>query len=241
MEIKKIGFGDEGQAATAALLARLPAFRDRALAASPDLATPLDRTRRGLDTLQALDRQHGGTGRIAVEGVGELVTAILSDLARVEAAATGAPEPLLLADASDFLIGVALWALRHQVAIDPVEPVVNALAHRANAARSKPELAAVFGLMQGIVAHVAPRLAPDLERSNPERPWRILHANLAITAIRTEDAAMMDHAFDALDEALPDERSGFYGEALARALSPGVSPRVRERIEARHLKWTAAR
>ena len=241
MEIKKIGFGDEGQAATAALLARLPAFRDRALAASPELATPLDRTRRGLDTLQALDRQHGGTGRIAVEGVGELVTAILSDLARVEAAATGAPEPLLLADASDFLIGVALWALRHQVAIDPVEPVVNALAHRANAARSKPELAAVFGLMQGIVAHVAPRLAPDLERSNPERPWRILHANLAITAIRTEDAAMMDHAFDALDEALPDERSGFYGEALARALSPGVSPRVRERIEARHLKWTAAR
>ncbi len=241
MEIKKIGFGDEGQAATAALLARLPAFRDRALAASPELATPLDRTRRGLDTLQALDRQHGGTGRIAVEGVGELVTAILSDLARVEAAATGAPEPLLLADASDFLIGVALWALRHQAAIDPVEPVVNALAHRANAARSKPELAAVFGLMQGIVAHVAPRLAPDLERSNPERPWRILHANLAITAIRTEDAAMMDHAFDALDEALPDERSGFYGEALARALSPGVSPRVRERIEARHLKWTAAR
>ena len=241
MEIKKIGFGDEGQAATAALLARLPAFRDRALAASPDLATPLDRTRRGLDTLQALDRQHGGTGRIAVEGVGELVTAILSDLARVEAAATGAPEPLLLADASDFLIGVALWALRHQAAIDPVEPVVNALAPRANAARSKPELAAVFGLMQGIVAHVAPRLAPDLERSNPERPWRILHANLAITAIRTEDAAMMDHAFDALDEALPDERSGFYGEALARALSPGVSPRVRERIEARHLKWTAAR
>ena len=241
MEIKKIGFGDEGQAATAALLARLPAFRARALAAAPELATPLDRTRRGLDTLQALDRQHGGTGRIAVEGVGELVTAILSDLARVEAAATGAPEPLLLADASDFLIGVALWALRHQAAIDPVEPVVNALAHRANAARSKPELAAVFGLMQGIVAHVAPRLAPDLERSNPERPWRILHANLAITAIRTEDAAMMDHAFDALDEALPDERSGFYGEALARALSPGVSPRVRERIEARHLKWTAAR
>jgi hypothetical protein len=241
MEIKKIGFGDEGQAATAALLARLPAFRDRALAASAELATPIDRTRRGLDTLQALDRQHGGTGRIAVEGVGELVTAILSDLARVEAAATGAPGPLLLADASDFLIGVALWALRHQVAIDPVEPVVNALAHRANAARSKPELAAVFGLMQGIVAHVAPRLAPDLERSNPERPWRILHANLAITAIRTEDAAMMDHAFDALDEALPDECSEFYGEALARALSPGVSPLVRERIEARHLKWTAAR
>lgn len=241
MEIKKIAFGDDGQAATAALLARLAAFRERALAVAPDLGLHLDRTRRGLDTLQALDRQHGGSGRIAVEGVEELVSAILSDLARAESAAARAADPALLAEASDFLLGVALWAVRHQVPIDPVEPVANALAHRANAARSRPELAAVFGLMQGIVAHVAPRLSADLERSNPERPWRILHANLAITAIRTEDAAMMDHAFDALDEALPDERAGFYAEALALALSPRVDPAVRERIEARHLKWTAAR
>lgn len=241
MEIKKIAFGDDGQAATAALLARLPAFRERALAVAPDLGLHLDRTRRGLETLQALDRQHGGSGRIALEGVEELASAILADLAHAEAAATRAADPTLLAEASDFLIGVALWAVRHQVPIDPVEPVANALAHRANAARSKPELAAVFGLMQGIVAHVAARLSADLERSNPQRPWRILHANLAITAIRTEDAAMMDHAFDALDVALPGERAGFYGEALALALSPRVAPAVRERIEARHLKWTAAR
>jgi hypothetical protein len=240
MEIKKIAFGDEGQVATAELAARLPGFRDRAVAASPALAAHLDRTRRGLETLQALDRQHGGSGRIAVEGVDELVAAMLTDLAHVEAAAARSPDAAFLADTADFLLGVALWAARHEAAIDPVEPVVNALAHRANAARSKPALAAVFGLTQGILAHAAPRLAADLERSNPERPWRVLHANLAITAIRTEDPAMMDHAFDALDAALPDERAGFYAEALALALSPGVAPAVRERIEARHLKWTAA-
>ena len=240
MEIKKIAFGDEGQAATAELAARLPGFRERAVAASPALAVHLDRTRRGLDTLQALDRQHGGSGRIAVEGVDELVAAMLTDLAHVEAVAARSPDAVLLADTADFLLGVALWAMRHEAAIDPVEPVVNALAHRANAARSKPALAAVFGLTQGILAHVAPRLAADLERSNPERPWRVLHANLAITAIRTEDPAMMDYAFDALDAALPDERAGFYAEALALALAPGVAPAVRERIEARHLKWTAA-
>jgi hypothetical protein len=168
MEIKKIGFGDEGQAATAALLARLPAFRDRALAASADLATPLDRTRRGLDTLQALDRQHGGTGRIAVEGVGELVTAILSDLARVEAAASGAPQPLLLADASDFLIG-GLWALHHRVAID-VEPVVNARPTAAQRARSRSWRRSSASCRD--VAHVAPRRRP--ERSTRTPVWRIL-------------------------------------------------------------------
>ena len=240
MEIKKIAFGDEGQVAAAGLLARLAGFRARALAASPALAVHLDRTRRGLETLQALDRQHGGSGRIAVEGVDELVAAILTDLAHVESAALRSTDAAFLAETADFLLGVAIWAVRHEVHVDPVEPVVNALAHRANATRSKRELAAIFGLTQGIVARVAPRLSADLERSNPERPWRVLHANFAITAIRTEDAAMMDHAFDALDAALPDERAGFYAEALALALAPGVAPAVRERIEARHLKWTAA-
>lgn len=241
MEIKKIGFGDEGQVATAELLARLPALQARALAASASLSPHLERTRRGLETLQALDRQHGGSGPIALEGVEELVSAILSDLAHVEAAAGRSADGGLVADCADFLLGVALWAIRHGLALDPVEPVVNALAHRANAARSRQELAAVFGLTQGIVAHVAPRLEADLERSNPERPWRILHANLAITAIRTEDPALMDHAFDALDGALPDERAAFYAEALALALAPAIASEVRERIRARHLKWTAAR
>lgn len=240
MEIKKIAFADDGRAATGELLARWPGFRDRALAASRDLAASLDRARRGLETLEALDRRYGGGGRIPIEGVEELVAAILTDLARAEGEATRSSDAAFLRDVADFLLGVALWAVRHRVTIDPVEPVVNALAHRANAARGKAELAAVFGLAQGIVAHVSPRLAADLERSDPERPWRILHANLAITAIRTEDAAMMDHAFDALDAALPEERAGFYAEALALALAPGIAPAVRERIEARHLKWTVA-
>ena len=78
--------------------------------------------------------------------------------------------------------GITLWALRHDVGIRVVEPVANALALRSNEARSREELAAVFGLMQGVIAHVAPLLSSDLERSNPERPWRILHANFAITA-----------------------------------------------------------
>jgi hypothetical protein len=90
-----------------------------------------------------------------------------------------------------------------------------------------------------VIAHVAPRLAADLERSNPERPWRLLHANLAITAIRTEDARLMDFAFDALDRALPDERAAFYAEALARALGPRIAPAVREKLEERQRRWAA--
>jgi hypothetical protein len=107
---------------------------------------------------------------------------------------------------------------------------------RSNAARGKTELAAIFGVMQLLAAHLAPRLAADLERSNPERPWRILHINLAITAIRSEDPQLIAQAFDALDRALPDERASFYAEALALALSPRVDPAVRHLIEERHAR-----
>jgi hypothetical protein len=241
LETRPIAFRDEGRDATRALLDRLPAFRERALAHAPGLEVRLDRTRRGLDTLLALDRQVGGQGRLSLEGTEELVAALLADLAHVEAQAVRDGDAALAGEYADFVLGVALWAIRHDVPIAAPEPVVNALAIRANAARSKSELSAVVGLMQGVATHVAPRLAPDLERSNPERPWRLLHANLAIAAIRTEDPAIIDFAFDALDAALPDERAGFYAEALALALAPGIAPAVRERIEARHLKWTAAR
>jgi hypothetical protein len=212
MTVHPLQFGDEGQRATRALLQRAEA-----------LEPPEPGLRSQLATLDTLDRQYGGSGALPLEGLEELVDALLAELARV--------------DDPELTLGVALWAIRHEVPFGVIEPVVNALALRSNAARGREELAAVFGLMQGVIAHVAPRLQADLERSNPERPWRLLHANLAITAIRTEDPRLMDFAFDALDAALPDERAGFYAEALALALNPRVAAAVREKLEERQRRW----
>ena len=207
MELKPIAFADDGRLATRELLRRF-----EALGHAGELSARLE-------ALDALDRQYGARARLALEDVGELVASLVVDLSP-------------LGDA-ELVIGTALWAIRQGVAIDAPEPVVNALAERSNAARSKQELAAVLAIMEAVIDNVRPRLGADLERSNPERPWRILHANLAITAIRTEEATLMDSAFDALDAGLPDERASFYAEALALALAPRISPVVRERIEAR--------
>ena len=226
MTVKTVQFGDEGQRATAELVKRFESLAPLQLAAY--------RTTHGhLHTLQSLDKQYGGMAVLELEDVSSLVGGIHLQLAHWEAEATRrklAAAPTL----AEITIGVALWAIRHGVPLDVVEPVVNALAWRSNHAQAKAELAAVYSLMRGVIAHVTPRLAADLERSNPERPWRMLHANLAITAIRTEDVEAMDAAFDLLDAALPDERASFYGEALALALAPGIAPGVRERIEERH-------
>ena len=232
--MQPIRFGDEGQAATREFLAR---FESAAGGWARQAGAPrLDELRTHLSSLERIDRQYGGSVPLQLEGADELVGTVVTAIAQLGADVGG---PGAEEETAALLLGVALWAVRHDVAIVAVEPVVNALAYRSNQARSRAELAAAFGLMQGVIAHVAPRLAADLERSNPERPWRLLHLNLAITAIRTEDPEMIDFAFDALEAALPDERAGFFAEALARALAPGVHDMVRNRIEERHLKWTA--
>lgn len=231
MNVQTIRFGDEGRDATRELVRRLEA-------ALPGLDDPwAGELLRILGALESIDRQYGGQAALPLDEAPGLVAAALTAVAHLENDARRARAGERLAELAELAIGVALWAIRHGVAIDVVEPVANALALRSNIARGKPELSAVFGLMQGVIAHVAPMLAPDLERSNPERPWRILHANLAITAIRTEDPALMAHAFDALDGALPDERAGFYAEALALAMNPRVPEAVRRAVESRHQRW----
>ena len=225
MSIHTIQFGDEGQGATRELSRLVESLAPLHLAAFRTV-------REHVATLESLDRQYGGHGKLPIEDVETVVSALHTQFAHWEADA--GRRKLAAHDAIDAAtIAVALWAMRHEVEITVVEPVVNALAHRSNQAKNKQEAAAAFALMQGLIVHVAPRLSADLERSNPERPWRMLHANLAITAIRTEDPAMIGFAFDALDVALPDERATFYAEARALALAPGISPVVRGLIEAR--------
>jgi len=93
-------------------------------------------------------------------------------------------------------------------------------------------------MMQGFIGHFSPNHRADLERSNPQRPWRLLNLNFAITAIRTGDPSLMQYAFDTLNANLPDERAGFYEEAHALASQPGFPLATRGLIEAEIARWT---
>lgn len=238
MSVQPVFFGDDAQRAVAALPTRFSQFAQRAAAAHPALCNALADGQSAVDAIAALERQRRGAQLPAVEGLPDLLAAAVSAMAPVDAALAADPSDSLLIEAADLVVALALWGLRHGIPVVPAEPVVNALARQANATRDKNALAGAVHLMQALGENLAPSLAADLERSNPERPWRVLHANRAIAAIRTEEPALIDAAFDALDAALPGECQSFYAEALALTLSPAIPEPVRERIRARHLKWT---
>lgn len=135
-------------------------------------------------------------------------------------------------------IGIGYWAMRHGLAFQAAAPIVNALAAQSNQAKTRQDTAAVYALMQGFIAHFANLLQADLERSNPERPWRLLNLNFAITAIRTGDAAMMRFAFDTLNTNLPQECAGFYADAVTLASRPGFPSETMAIIAVENAKWT---
>jgi len=187
--------------------------------------------------MQSLDRQYGADSDLPLDDIAQAVDEALRSLAELETwldrLDIGEHKPAIF----DLQLGIAYWAMRHHVPILAAEPVVNALAIRANTATTRQDTAAIYAMMQGLVAHLSGQFRADLERSNPERPWRLLNLNFAITAIRTGDEAMMRYAFDVLNEHLPDERAGFYAEACTLASQPGFPVETRTLIEAEHRRW----
>ncbi|MBL0124861.1 MAG: hypothetical protein IPP88_19815 [Betaproteobacteria bacterium] len=191
-----------------------------------------------LPLMQNLDSQYGADSELPVNDAARAVDEALRCLAELDAWL----DRLENTDQREILhmvqIGIGYWAMRHQLPIQAAEPIANALAAQSNRAETRQDAAAVYALMQGFVQHLTPALKADMERSNPERAWRLLNLNFAITAIRTADAAMMRFAFDTLNAHLPDESAGFYEEACALASQPGFPEETRALIETEHARWT---
>ncbi|HEX4857954.1 MAG TPA: hypothetical protein VFV17_02975 [Usitatibacteraceae bacterium] len=196
----------------------------------PGAGAPLSDAAAVLQRLVALagdsDRQHGEYAPLDYEDVDTATDEALGALALLHAAGSSDANPAVPAQYAGALdrlaIAIGHWAMRHGIRCLRIEPVVNALARAANATTSRQETAAVFALMQGLIEHCKPDFGADLERSNPERPWRILNLNFAITAIRTGDAALMQFAFASLTSHLPDESRSFFLEAGETARTAGL-------------------
>lgn len=192
-----------------------------------------------LPLMQSLDAQYGADAELPLQDAAGTVNAALQSLAELDRWLDRLELSTIRTTLYSLQLGIGVWAMRHRLTIQAPAILVNALAVRANHAATRQDTAAVYALMQGFIEHLAPALDADLERSDPERPWRLLNLNFAITAIRTGDVSMMRFAFETLNRHLPDERAGFYDEALALASQPGFPPETRAMIEAECTRWSA--
>jgi len=189
---------------------------------------------------QCLDitSRNGNAGTLSPEDVGKIGTHALecvSDLA-LWAHQLGLETER---DAIENLaIDFAQWIAGNDGAISVLEPVVNALARRANTNHTPETLTELLHLARELVAHADPRLANSLESANPDQPWRILNFNLAIIATRTQKPELMNTAYDLLEQNLPHECAAFYEEGVHQAQKKVYEPHVHEILRQRLAKWT---
>ncbi len=192
-----------------------------------------------LIVMEQLDEEYGSEGPLPIEDAVEATEQALRCLAELDTWLGRLNLPALRSDLQTIVLGVGWWAMRHECAILTAAPIINALAERANDATSKQEVAAIYGMMQGFIEFFFPLLGADLERSDPMRPWRLLNLNFAIAGLRTGDEMLMRFAFDKLNDHLPDDRAGFYAEALQIAESAELPQDIQAIIRWQMRKWTS--
>jgi len=119
--------------------------------------------------------------------------------------------------------------------INVIEPVVNALARRANAMHDPQRLVPLARLARDLIVHVTEEARSEAAGDNA---WRILNFNYAIIATRTQRPALMEEAFDLLEANLPEECPSFFDEGVRESQKPVYGPHVAESLRRRLAKWT---
>jgi hypothetical protein len=138
---------------------------------------------------------------------------------------------------TDLTFPLAVWIARAGGELRILQPVVTAIANRANQTREPAVLEELFRVTAEIVEHVDEQLRQDLEKGDPMRPWRILLLNFGIIATRTHQPALMEHAYDMLIQYLPEEAPEFFRQGMEQMEALDYPQHVREVVARYHEQW----
>lgn len=135
------------------------------------------------------------------------------------------------------IVPLALWVARHDGRLNTLEPIVNALANRANQTLDARQLTSLCEDMGRIIAATAPAIRQELDKSNPGRPWRILNLNRGIVATRSHDPVLMDRVFGELITHLPDDAADFFREGMQQMDAQNYPAPVRKIMQNYHQRY----
>ncbi|UCB55485.1 MAG: hypothetical protein JSW45_02850 [Thiotrichales bacterium] len=134
-------------------------------------------------------------------------------------------------------IPLCLWVARRGGSISKLELAVNSLAAWANELQDTVQIAELARVIREIIDAASDEIRQDLEQSNPMRPWRIINLNYGIVATRSHDPVLMDEAFGALVENLPQDARAFFREGMQQMDIVGYPEEVREVVEKYDRMW----
>jgi hypothetical protein len=143
-------------------------------------------------------------------------------------------------DLEGLSLPLALWGARHGAEIAQLEPVVNALAILANKLREPQAMARLVDAMNQIVEAVSPAISQSDDQARAA-PWRVLLLNRGIVATRSHQPRLMELAFDAIVEWVPEEASRFFIEGMGQMDIISYPDPVREVMQTYYLRHSGDR
>jgi hypothetical protein len=120
----------------------------------------------------------------------------------------------LRSDVRRIVLAVADWIVRQKGRIETLEPIVDACAFTSNTTKDGGELGELSCLMGAVITACTDAIKSDPEKSNPGRPWRLLHWNRGIAATRSHRLDLMEKAFAQLLKNLPQDAEAFFREGM---------------------------
>jgi len=138
----------------------------------------------------------------------------------------------------EIALTAARWVIRHQGEIRSLEIVVNMLAAKANKTSDKTVLTALFQVMNDVIENASSEIKSDQDKSDTNRPWRMLNFNFAIVATRTLNKELMIRAFDTLGRNFPEDCSQFFEEGLMQSEKAEYGPEIKAIMTEYFKKWS---
>ncbi|HEX7044192.1 MAG TPA: hypothetical protein VF203_06235 [Burkholderiales bacterium] len=141
----------------------------------------------------------------------------------------------------ELMLALADWVVSQGGEVRTIEPLVDALANRANRERDLAALEQLTRLGTRIIRSTAPRARVAAGLPYPNPPWLLLHLNCGIVATRTRNPALMEHVFDELVRNLPAAAPRFFAEGMQQMQKLDFPLAVRAVMTRYFDRWTRPR
>ncbi len=194
-----------------------------------------------LAVISRIDNEEGKVGPVVNDDVTQLGDYGMTLLTDLSGWAGQLNLPVPRQDLEIVTLAAADWVMRHEGQIRTLDPVVNALANFANRMHDPVSLEPLTLIMGRVAQASAKFIKQDLEKTNPGRPWRVLHLNRGIVATRTHNPVIMEQVFEDLVRYLPEDAPAFFAEGMQQMEALNYPQPVRQVMGRYFDLWTRPR
>lgn len=138
-------------------------------------------------------------------------------------------------------ISTGMWIIKKGGEIRHLDLIVNAIATFANQTKYLYHLEELYEVSLFILMATDDRIKADHDKTNTQRPWRLLCINHAIIATRSGNCELVKPAFDRLIQYLPDDAKMFFARGMKEVRTGSYPFSVRNIVIAYHNMYSQQR